>query len=150
MKNSLLLKNRGSWFIVFSCHKTHKREEEMAKKSYQEVVRGIRSSKDPTMYISEVLTEIRQEIKGTDRNDKVISLQKLLYLNLLGYTFDWAVSNYCIMRSYRRSFTCLGCVLTCSYLAATVLIRPDSELFILCANTLKKAFLSKNKVGCSN
>ena len=36
-----------------------------------------------------------------------------------------------------------------SYLAATVLIRPDSELFILCANTLKKAFLSKNKVGCS-
>lgn len=33
-----------------------------------------------------------------------------------------------------------------SYLAATVLIRPDSELFILCANSLKKAFLSKNKV----
>lgn len=32
------------------------------------------------------------------------------------------------------------------YLAATVLIRPDSELFILCANSLKKAFLSKNKV----
>ena len=43
------------------------------------------------MYISEVLNEIRQEIKGTDRNDKVVSLQKLLYLNLLGYTFDWAV-----------------------------------------------------------
>lgn len=68
----------------------------MAKKSYQEVVRGIRSSKDPTMYISEVLTEIRQEIKGTDRNDKVISLQKLLYLNLLGYTFDWAVGLFCL------------------------------------------------------
>lgn len=32
------------------------------------------------------------------------------------------------------------------YLAATVLIRPDSDLFILCANSLKKAFLSKNKV----
>lgn len=46
---------------------------------------------DPTAYLSEVLTEIRQEIRGTDRNDKVISLQKLLYLNLLGYTFDWAV-----------------------------------------------------------
>jgi len=104
MKNSLLQKNRGSRFIVFSCHKTHKREEEMAKKSYQEVVRGIRSSKDPTMYISEVLTEIRQEIKGTDRNDKVISLQKLLYLNLLGYTFDWAVSSYCVMKSCCRSF----------------------------------------------
>lgn len=63
----------------------------MTKKSYQEVVRGIRSSKEPTMYISEVLTEIRQEIKGTDRNDKVVSLLKLLYLNLLGYSFDWAV-----------------------------------------------------------
>lgn len=37
-------------------------------------------------------------------------------------------------------------VLTISYLAATVLIRPDSDLIILCANTLKKAFLSKNKV----
>ena len=34
-----------------------------------------------------------------------------------------------------------------SYLAATVLIKPDSELFILCANSLKKAFLAKNKVG---
>ena len=76
----------------------------MTKKSYQEVVRGIRSSKDPTMYISEVLTEIRQEIKGTDRNDKVISLQKLLYLNLLGYTFDWAVSHFFVIRSYHRSF----------------------------------------------
>ena len=64
---------------------------QMAKKSYQEVVRGIRTAKDPTMYISEVLTEIRQEIRGTDRNDKVISLQKLIYLNLLGYNFDWAV-----------------------------------------------------------
>ena len=63
----------------------------MTKKSYQEVVRGIRSSKEPTLYISEVLTEIRQEIKGTDRNDKVVSLLKLLYLNLLGYSFDWAV-----------------------------------------------------------
>ena len=62
----------------------------MAKKSYQEVVRGIRTAKDPAMYISEVLTEIRQEIKGTDRNDKVISLQKLIYLNLRGYNFDWA------------------------------------------------------------
>ena len=65
----------------------------MTKKSYQEVVRGIRSSKEPTMYISEVLTEIRQEIKGTDRNDKVVSLLKLLYLNLLGYSFDWAVGS---------------------------------------------------------
>ena len=37
--------------------------------------------------------------------------------------------------------------LTTSYLAATVLIKPDSELFILCANSLKKAFLAKNKVG---
>ena len=63
----------------------------MTKKSYQEVVRGIRSSKEPTMYISEVLTEIRQEIKGSDRNDKVVSLLKLIYLNLLGYSFDWAV-----------------------------------------------------------
>lgn len=63
----------------------------MVKKSYQEVVRGLRSSSDPTAYLSEVLTEIRQEIRCTDRNDKVISLQKLLYLNLLGYTFDWAV-----------------------------------------------------------
>ena len=63
----------------------------MTKKSYEEVVRGIRSSKEPTMYISEVLTEIRQEIKGTDRNDKVVSLLKLIYLNLLGYSFDWAV-----------------------------------------------------------
>ena len=63
----------------------------MTKKSYQEVVRGIRSSKEPTMYISEVLTEIRQEIKGTDRNDKVVSLLKLIYLNLLGYSFDGAV-----------------------------------------------------------
>lgn len=40
----------------------------------------------------------------------------------------------------------MPCVSWCSYLAATVLIRPESELFILCANTLKKAFLSKNKV----
>lgn len=63
----------------------------MTKKSYQEVVRGIRTSKEPTMFISEVLTEIRQEIKGTDRNDKVVSLLKLLYLNLLGYSFEWAV-----------------------------------------------------------
>lgn len=63
----------------------------MVKKTYQEVVRGLRSTTDPTMYISEVLTEIRQEIRGTDRHDKVSSLLKLLYLNLLGYTFEWAV-----------------------------------------------------------
>lgn len=63
----------------------------MVKKTYQEVVRGLRSAGDPTMYISEVLTEIRQEIRGTDRHDKVVSLLKLLYLNLIGYTFEWAV-----------------------------------------------------------
>ncbi|KAK8827721.1 hypothetical protein WA577_007268 [Blastocystis sp. JDR] len=112
----------------------------MAKKSYQEVVRGIRTAKDPAMYISEVLTEIRQEIKGTDRNDKVISLQKLIYLNLLGYNFDWAEFHVIEVMSqplYKERRV--------GYLAATVLIRPESELFILCANTLKKAFLSKNK-----
>ena len=63
----------------------------MTKRTYQEVVRGIRTSKEPSMYISEVLTEIRQEIRGTDRTDKVVSLLKLLYLNLLGYSFEWAV-----------------------------------------------------------
>lgn len=50
----------------------------MVKKSYQEVVRGLRSSSDPTAYLSEVLTEIRQEIRGTDRNDKVIDRKSVV------------------------------------------------------------------------
>lgn len=79
----------------------------MTKKSYQEVVRGIRTSKEPTMYISEVLTEIRQEIKGTDRTDKVISLLKLLYLNLLGYSFEWAVSVCFRLGDFFRNFMSL-------------------------------------------
>ena len=82
--------SRGIGHSVF-CPKLFDLGVSMAKKTYQEVVRGIRTSKNPSMYISEVLNEIRQEIKGTDRSDKVVSLQKLLYLNLLGYTFDWAV-----------------------------------------------------------
>lgn len=76
----------------------------MTKKTYQEVVRGIRTSKEPTMYISEILTEIRQEIRGTDRTDKVVSLLKLLYLNLLGYSFEWAVHfHLCHLLLFRSS-----------------------------------------------
>lgn len=80
---------RFRWKVFFHLYSVNTKQ--MTKKSYQEVVRGIRTSKEPTMFISEVLTEIRQEIKGTDRNDKVVSLLKLLYLNLLGYSFEWAV-----------------------------------------------------------
>lgn len=55
-------------------------------KTLQEMIRGIRSNrKREAAYISECLAEIKMELKQEDHDTKALAVQKILYLQMLGY-----------------------------------------------------------------
>jgi AP-3 complex subunit delta len=63
----------------------------MFEKTLTDVVKGIRSSKrDTTLYISQCIAEIKAEISSSDMSVKANALQKLTFLQMMGYSMGYA------------------------------------------------------------
>jgi AP-3 complex subunit delta-1 len=104
------------------------------EKTLTDIVKGIRASKrDTALYISSCIAEIKSEINSTDPNTKSNALQKLTFLQMMGYNMSWAsFATIEVMSSTRFAHKRIG------YLAATQAFTQDTDVILLTTNTLKK------------
>jgi AP-3 complex subunit delta-1 len=115
----------------------------MFEKTLTDVVKGIRASKrDTALYISQCIAEIKQEINSADMFVKANALQKLTFLQMMGYSMTWAsFATIEVMSSPRFAHKRIG------YLAASQGFTQDTEVILLTTNLLKKEL--RGSVGTS-
>jgi len=104
------------------------------EKTLTDLVKGIRASKrDTALYISSCIAEIKSEINSTDPHTKANALQKLTFLQMMGYNMSWAsFATIEVMSSARFAHKRIG------YLAASQAFTQDTDVILLTTNTLKK------------
>ena len=106
----------------------------MFEKTLTDVVKGIRASKrDTVLYISQCIAEIKTEINSSDMFVKANALQKLTFLQMMGYSMNWAsFATIEVMSSPRFAHKRIG------YLAAEQGFTQDTEVILLTTNLLQK------------
>mmetsp|Transcript_25042 Transcript_25042/g.38725 ORF Transcript_25042/g.38725 Transcript_25042/m.38725 type:complete len:1272 (+) Transcript_25042:178-3993(+) len=108
----------------------------MFEKTLTDLVRGIRATKRGTaVYISQCISEIKEEIKSTDIEVKANALQKMTFLQMMGYGMSPWASFACVevMSSHRFAHKRIG------YLSACQSFNQDTgDVIILCTNLLQK------------
>ena len=83
----------------------------MFEKSLQDIVKGIRANKrDPSVYISQVIQEIKQELKSSDPFIKALAIRKLTYLQMMGYDMSWAAFQVVEVRGVAKTGRGAGAV----------------------------------------
>eukprot|EP00980_Cylindrotheca_fusiformis_P011912 scaffold2830_cov131-Cylindrotheca_fusiformis.AAC.33 len=106
----------------------------MFEKTLSDIVKGIRASKrDTALYISQCIAEIKTEINSSDMFVKANALQKLTFLQMMGYGMSWAsFATIEVMSSPRFAHKRIG------YLAAIQGFTQDTDVILLTTNSLKK------------
>eukprot|EP01087_Luapelamoeba_hula_P001795 TRINITY_DN1159_c0_g1_i1.p1 TRINITY_DN1159_c0_g1~~TRINITY_DN1159_c0_g1_i1.p1 ORF type:complete len:1290 (+),score=270.56 TRINITY_DN1159_c0_g1_i1:148-4017(+) len=105
-------------------------------KSLTVMIRGIRThKKNEASYISDCLAEIKVELKEEDHNTKAQAVQKLTYLQMIGYDISWAAFNIVEVMS-QPTFTNKRI----GYLAASQSFHEGTEVAMLTTSLFKKAF----------
>jgi AP-3 complex subunit delta len=104
------------------------------EKTLTDIVKGIRASKrDTALYISSCIAEIKSEINSTDAHIKANALQKLTFLQMMGYNMSWAsFATIEVMSNTRFAYKRIG------YLAASQAFTQDTDVVLLTINLLKK------------
>ncbi|KDO18891.1 hypothetical protein SPRG_15843 [Saprolegnia parasitica CBS 223.65] len=113
----------------------------MFEKTLADLVKGIRSCKgDVSVYISQCMQEIKNELKANDPFIKAQAIRKLTYLNMQGYDMGWAAFHVVEVMSYERfAHKRIG------YLAAGQSFTQATDVVLLCTNLFKKEFGSVNE-----
>ena len=106
----------------------------MFEKTLTDVVKGIRASKrDTSLYISQCIAESKTEINSSDMFVKANALQKLTFLQMMGYSMSWAsFATIEVMSSSRFAHKRIG------YLAASQGFNQHTDVILLTTNSLKK------------
>ena len=102
------------------------------------MIKGIRShKKDEAAFISSCITDIKKELRSSDRDVKSEALKKATYLQMHGYDISWTAFN-CIevMSQSLYKFKRLG------YYAATLALARNTDVILLTTNLFKKDFAS--------
>ncbi|XP_055327489.1 AP-3 complex subunit delta-1-like isoform X2 [Paramacrobiotus metropolitanus] len=119
--------------------------ERLFDKSLTDLVRGIRNNRDnEARYISQCLDEIKQELKQDNMAVKMNAIEKLTYLQMLGYDISWAAFNVIEVMSSTK-FTCKRI----GYLAASQSFSEDTEVLMLTTNMIRKDITSPNLYDAS-
>jgi len=114
--------------------------EVMFRKSLADLVRGIRQNKkDEEGFINKALQEIKEELRLTNKKVKMIAVQKLTYLHMLGYDTSWAAFNIIEVMS-QPTFTAKRI----GYLAAGQTFTGSTDVLMLATNLFKKDISSSN------
>ena len=113
------------------------------EKTLTDVVKGIRASKrDTALYISQCIAEIKVEINSSDMHVKANALQKLTFLQMMGYGVSWASFTMVeVMSSPRFAHKRIG------YLAASQGFTQDTDVILLTTNSLKKELRGASGMG---
>ncbi|CAF1088166.1 unnamed protein product [Rotaria sp. Silwood1] len=106
----------------------------MFDKSLHDLVRGIRNHKDnEAKYINEAIDEIKQELKQDNMAIKANAVNKLTYLQMLGYDISWSSFNIIeVMSSNKFTFKRIG------YLAASQSFHEGTDVLMLTTNMIRK------------
>ncbi|UJR09107.1 hypothetical protein I4U23_013354 [Adineta vaga] len=107
---------------------------QMFDKSLHDLVRGIRNHKDnEAKYINEAIDEIKQELKQDNIAVKANAVNKLTYLQMLGYDISWSAFNIIeVMSSNKFTFKRIG------YLAASQCFHEGTDVLMLTTNMIRK------------
>ncbi|CAF0909312.1 unnamed protein product [Adineta ricciae] len=107
---------------------------QMFDKSLHDLVRGIRNHKDnEAKYINEAIDEIKQELKQDNIAVKANAVNKLTYLQMLGYDISWSAFNIIeVMSSNKFTFKRTG------YLAASQCFHEGTDVLMLTTNMIRK------------
>lgn len=106
----------------------------MFEKTLTDIVKGIRASKrDTALFISQCIADIKQEINSTDLYVKANALNKLTFLQSMGYGMSWAsFASIEVMSSPRFAHKRIG------YLAACQGFNQNTDVILLTTNLLQK------------
>lgn len=118
------------------------------QKNLTDLVRGIRKNlADESVFISQCIQEIKQELKTEDKKVKMIAIQKLTYvreiilrskfyifkLQMKGYDMSWAAFSIIeVITNPKFTAKRIG------YLAASQSFSEDTEVVMLITNMLRK------------
>ncbi|CAF1217682.1 unnamed protein product [Adineta steineri] len=113
---------------------------QMFDKSLHDLVRGIRNHKDnEAKYINEAIDEIKQELKQDNISMKANAVNKLTYLQMLGYDISWSAFNIIeVMSSNKFTFKRIG------YLAASQCFHEGTDVLMLTTNMIRKDLSSSS------
>ena len=116
------------------------------RKNLLDLVKGLRSHKgSESEYINQCLSEIKEEVKSTDKNQKAIAISKLTYLYMLGYDISFAHFNVVEVMS-QPSFSHRRI----AYLAASLSFTVDTDVILLTVHLFKKRFKNSSSGGGSS
>ncbi|CAI4227320.1 unnamed protein product [Auanema sp. JU1783] len=109
-------------------------------KSLTDLIRGIRNNKEnEARYIAACIDEIKQELRQDPTYVKANAIEKLAYLQMLGYDISWASFNIIeVMASTKYTEKRIG------YLAAAQSFHDDTEVLMLTTNLIRKDLNSPN------
>ena len=126
--------------MLFRSQRTSTIMDAMFRKSLADLVRGIRShKKDENEYINKCLQEIKEELRLVNKKAKMVAVQKLTYLHMLGYDVTWAAFNIIEVMS-QPLFTSKRV----GYLAASQTFTSQTDVLMLATNLFKKDIGSSN------
>jgi len=115
-------------------------EHMMFRKSLADLVRGIRQNKkDEEGFINKALQEIKEELRLTNKKIKMVAVQKLTYLHMLGYDTSWAAFNIIEVMS-QPTFTAKRI----GFLSASQTFTGSTDVLMLATNLFKKDIGSSN------
>ncbi|XP_048758475.2 AP-3 complex subunit delta-1-like isoform X2 [Ostrea edulis] len=114
--------------------------ERVLDKNLQDLVRGIRNHKENEgKYIAECIDEIKQELRQENQAVKANAVNKLIYLQMLGYDVSWAAFHIIeVMSSSKFTFKRIG------YLAAAQSFHENTDVLMLTTNMIRKDLSSQN------
>ncbi|CAH1773291.1 unnamed protein product, partial [Owenia fusiformis] len=114
--------------------------ERVLDKNLQDLVRGIRNHRESeAKYIAECIDEIKEELRQDNVAVKANAVQKLTYIQMLGYDISWAAFNMIeVMSSTKFTHKRIG------YLAASQCFHDDTDVIMLTTNMIRKDLNSQN------
>jgi AP-3 complex subunit delta-1 len=109
-------------------------------KNLHDLVRGIRNHKEnESKYIAECIDEIKLELKQDNPQVKSNAVNKLCYLEMLGYDISWAAFNIIeVMSSAKFTHKRIG------YLTASQSFHEGTDVLMLTTNMVRKDLASQN------
>ncbi|KAL6733639.1 hypothetical protein Aduo_004271 [Ancylostoma duodenale] len=109
-------------------------------KSLTDLIRGIRNNKEnEARYIASCIEEIKMELRQDSTYIKANAIEKLAYLQMLGYDISWAAFNIIeVMASTKYTEKRIG------YLAAAQCFHDTTEVLMLTTNLIRKDLNSSN------
>eukprot|EP01065_Artemidia_motanka_P048353 TRINITY_DN7764_c3_g1_i2.p1 TRINITY_DN7764_c3_g1~~TRINITY_DN7764_c3_g1_i2.p1 ORF type:complete len:1286 (+),score=583.90 TRINITY_DN7764_c3_g1_i2:117-3974(+) len=114
----------------------------LLQKSLPDIVRGIREhKKNEKEYIQKCISDIKDELKQRDFGVKVIAVQKMTYLHMIGFDMEYGAFQIIEVMSRNEDFghKRIG------YLACAQCFHREIEVLPLVTNLLKKDLLSPNQ-----